>query len=215
MRRGNLHRSCGARAERKSTFIRRFMEQVVLPNMTDPNEKKRAVDELPQAAQGRTIMTTEPKFVPKEQVEVELGQKIQGKDSSGGLRGFSDTWSGRAYGKRAAALDKTPWSKQEIPFEEAARIGTQKVIKDHATVGIVVTCDGTFGEIDRDAYVPAEEEAVNQLKTLGKPFVMLLNSLRPYNEETKQQAQALEQKYQCAVVRSTANSLGKRISISY
>ena len=193
----------------KSTFIRRFMEQMVLPNMTDPNERERAVDELPQAAQGRTIMTTEPKFVPKEQVEVELGEKTRAKIRLVDCVGFLIPGAGGHTENGQQRMVKTPWSDQEIPFEEAARIGTEKVIKDHATVGIVITCDGTFGEIDRDAYVPAEAETVAQLQTLGKPFVMLLNSLRPYTEETKQLARQLEEEYRCAVVPVNCEQLKK------
>ena len=184
----------------KSTFIRRFMEQMVIPNMTNPNERSRAVDELPQGAQGRMIMTTEPKFVPKDQVEVELGEKTKAKIRLVDCVGFLIPGAGGHMENGQQRMVKTPWSEEESPFEEAARIGTEKVIRDHATVGIIVTCDGTFGEIDRDAYVAAEAETVKQLQQLGKPFVMLLNSLRPYNQETKKLAERLEETYHCAVI---------------
>ena len=193
----------------KSTFIRRFMEHMVLPNMTDPNERQRAIDELPQGAQGRTIMTTEPKFVPKEQVEIELGQQTRAKIRLVDCVGFLIPGAGGHTENGQQRMVKTPWSDREIPFEEAARIGTEKVIRDHATLGIVVTCDGTFGEIDRDAYVSAEEKTVEQLGQLGKPFVMLLNSLRPYSEETKALARELEENYHCAVLPVNCEQLKK------
>lgn len=193
----------------KSTFIRRFMEQMVIPNMTNPNERSRAVDELPQGAQGRMIMTTEPKFVPKDQVEVELGEKTKAKIRLVDCVGFLIPGAGGHMENGQQRMVKTPWSEEEIPFEEAARIGTEKVIRDHATVGIIVTCDGTFGEIDRDAYLSAEAETVKQLQQLGKPFVMLLNSLRPYNQETKQLAEQLEETYHCAVIPVNCEQLKK------
>ena len=193
----------------KSTFIRRFMEQMVIPNMTNPNERSRAVDELPQGAQGRMIMTTEPKFVPKDQVEVELGEKAKAKIRLVDCVGFLIPGAGGHMENGQQRMVKTPWSEEEIPFEEAARIGTEKVIRDHATVGIIVTCDGTFGEIDRDAYVAAETETVKQLQQLGKPFVMLLNSLRPYNQETKKLAERLEETYHCAVIPVNCEQLKK------
>ncbi len=193
----------------KSTFIRRFMEQMVIPNMTNPNERSRAVDELPQGAQGRMIMTTEPKFVPKDQVEVELGEKTKAKIRLVDCVGFLIPGAGGHMENGQQRMVKTPWSEEEIPFEEAARIGTEKVIRDHATVGIIVTCDGTFGEIDRDAYVAAETETVKQLQQLGKPFVMLLNSLRPYNQETKKLAERLEETYHCAVIPVNCEQLKK------
>ena len=193
----------------KSTFIRRFMEQMVIPNMTNPNERSRAVDELPQGAQGRMIMTTEPKFVPKDQVEVELGEKTKAKIRLVDCVGFLIPGAGGHMENGQQRMVKTPWSEEEIPFEEAARIGTEKVIRDHATVGIIVTCDGTFGEIDRDAYVAAETETVKQLQQLGKPFVMLLNSLRPYNQETKKLVERLEETYHCAVIPVNCEQLKK------
>lgn len=193
----------------KSTFIRRFMEQMVIPNMTNPNERSRAVDELPQGAQGRMIMTTEPKFVPKDQVEVELGEKTKAKIRLVDCVGFLIPGAGGHMENGQQRMVKTPWSEEEIPFEEAARIGTEKVIRDHATVGIIVTCDGTFGEIDRDAYVAAETETVKQLQQFGKPFVMLLNSLRPYNQETKKLAERLEETYHCAVIPVNCEQLKK------
>ena len=182
---------------------------MVIPNMTNPNERSRAVDELPQGAQGRMIMTTEPKFVPKDQVEVELGEKTKAKIRLVDCVGFLIPGAGGHMENGQQRMVKTPWSEEEIPFEEAARIGTEKVIRDHATVGIIVTCDGTFGEIDRDAYVAAETETVKQLQQLGKPFVMLLNSLRPYNQETKKLAERLEETYHCAVIPVNCEQLKK------
>lgn len=183
----------------KSTFIKGFMEQMVLPYMEDSPEKERLIDELPQSAQGRTIMTTEPKFIPKEQATVEMNQlsfQVRLVDCVGylipGVQGYLEGEQDR--------MVKTPWFEKEIPFEQAARIGTEKVINEHATVGVVVTCDGTFGEIDRQAFQEAEEMAVKQLKMLKKPFVVVLNTRRPWSEETIELAKELEESYGCSVL---------------
>lgn len=184
----------------KSTFIKRFMEQMVLPNMTGEYAKTQTVDELPQSAQGRTIMTTEPKFIPKEQVEIALDADVSCKVRLVDCVGFLIPGAMGAKEGDKTRMVKTPWFPQEIPFEKAAAIGTEKVIKDHATIGVVVTCDGTFGELDRDAFLSAEEQTVDALKQIGKPFVMVLNSGHPSSEETLSLARQLEQKYQCVVV---------------
>lgn len=184
----------------KSTFIKQFMEQMVIPNMTEEHSKMRTIDELPQSAQGRTIMTTEPKFIPKEHVEIRLENdlvcKIRLIDCVGfliqGAKGYME-------GERERMV-KTPWFSHEIPFAKAAAIGTEKVIRDHATIGVVVTCDGTFGELDRDAYLSAEEETVQALQSIGKPYVVVLNTGYPNSEETKTLAEELEKKYACSVI---------------
>lgn len=140
----------------KSTFIKQFMEQMVLPNIKEENALRRTVDELPQSAQGRTIMTTEPKFVPKEQVEIELEHDLTCKIRLIDCVGFLIQGAKGAMEGDKERMVKTPWSTREIPFEKAATIGTEKVISDHATIGVVITCDGTFGELDREAFVEAE-----------------------------------------------------------
>ena len=184
----------------KSTFIARFMEQLVLPRMPQGPRRERVADELPQSASGRTIMTTQPKFVPGEAVTVSLQEntavRIRLVDSVGylvkGALGVSDDDGTR--------MVHTPWFDQDIPFDQAAEVGTRKVMTDHATIGMVVTTDGSITEIPRGAYVEAEERVVNELKALGKPFVILLNSATPRNAETLSLRDALEDKYAVPVM---------------
>ena len=190
----------------KSTFIKRFMELMVLPHMTDAPARERAMDELPQAAAGKTIMTTEPKFIPQQAAEIHLTD--MGKDNEDiavkirliDCVGFmADGAVGHMEGNEKRMV-KTPWSEQEIPFVEAASIGTEKVIRDHATIGIVVTTDGTIGDLERSSYEEAEERTVRELNAIGKPFVILLNSARPYGEETERLAKSLQEKYGTTVI---------------
>ena len=190
----------------KSTFIKRFMELMVLPFMEGEAEKERAMDELPQAAAGKTIMTTEPKFIPQQAAEIRLSDfkteeeplklRVRLIDCVGFL---ADGAVGHMEGN-GSRMVKTPWSDQEIPFAEAASIGTEKVIRDHATIGIVVTTDGTIGELARENYINAEERTVQELKNIGKPFVILLNSAKPYAQETIKLASEMEKKYQTTAV---------------
>ena len=172
----------GAVRTGKSTFIRRFMENMVIPNIEDEFEKKRAIDELPQAASGKMIMTTEPKFVPANAAKItidEFSANIKMIDCVGYVindaKGVDDE-NGPRY-------VMTPWYSEPIPFVEAAEIGTEKVIKDHSTIGIVVTSDGSFGEFKRNDYVEAEETVINELKEIGKPYIVLLNTTNPSGEE--------------------------------
>ena len=190
----------------KSTFIKRFMELMVLPFMDGEAEKERAMDELPQAAAGKTIMTTEPKFIPQQAAEIRLSAfKMEEEPLKLRVRlvdcvGFlADGAVGHMEGN-GSRMVKTPWSDQEIPFAEAASIGTEKVIRDHATIGIVVTTDGTIGELERENYINAEERTVRELKNIGKPFVILLNSAKPYAQETVKLALEMEENYQTTVV---------------
>lgn len=184
----------------KSTFIKQFMDLCVLPNMEDETMKERTIDELPQSAQGKTIMTTEPKFIPQEAAKIRLSD-----DSSVRVRlidcvGYmADGAFGHLEGDRERMV-KTPWFQEEIPFREAARVGTEKVISDHATIGIAVTTDGSVGELPRESYLEAEETTVNQLKELGKPFIILLNCERPYAQESEELRRELEKKYDATVV---------------
>ena len=169
-------------------------------------EKERAMDELPQAAAGKTIMTTEPKFIPQQAAEIRLSDfkteeeplklRVRLIDCVGFL---ADGAVGHMEGN-GSRMVKTPWSDQEIPFAEAASIGTEKVIRDHATIGIVVTTDGTIGELARENYINAEERTVQELKNIGKPFVILLNSAKPYAQETIKLASEMEENYQTTVV---------------
>lgn len=168
----------------KSTFIKRFMELMVLPRMEDEHSKAQTRDELPQSAAGKTIMTTEPKFIPKEAAMISLDDEIQAKVRLIDCVGFMVDGAAGHIENDSERLVKTPWYDYEIPFTKAAEIGTRKVINDHSTIGIVVTTDGTIGELKRSDYIPAEERTVQELKNLGKPFVVLLNSARPYSDET-------------------------------
>ena len=184
----------------KSTFIKRFMDLMVLPKMDDMPSRERAKDELPQSASGKTVMTAEPKFVPKEAAEIclmdDLKVKVRLVDCVGymveGASGHMENGEERKV--------KTPWFDYEIPFTKAATVGTQKVIRDHATIGIVVTTDGSIGELARENYVSAEEKTIRELKTLGKPFIVLLNSQKPFSQETKKLAEELKQQYDVAVM---------------
>lgn len=184
----------------KSTFIKRFMDLLVLPHMSDVHAKERTKDEMPQSASGKTIMTTEPKFVPKEAAEITLNEEVNVKvrliDCVGymvdGVTGHMENGVERQV--------KTPWFEQEIPFTKAAAIGTRKVIHDHSTIGVVVTTDGTIGEIPRENYKEAEEKVIQELKSVGKPFVVILNTKRPYSDGVKQMVKDMEMTHQVKVL---------------
>ena len=189
----------GAVRTGKSTFIRRFMENMVIPNIQDEFEKKRTLDELPQAASGKMIMTTEPKFVPANAAKImidEFSANIKMIDCVGyvidNAKGVDDE-NGPRY-------VMTPWYSEPIPFVEAAEIGTEKVIKDHSTIGIVVTSDGSFGEFSRNDYVEAEETVINELKEIGKPYIVLLNSVNPSSSLTINLTEELKNKYNVPVL---------------
>ena len=199
----------GAVRTGKSTFIKRFMETLVIPNIEDIAEKKRALDELPQSAGGKTIMTTEPKFVPASATKVRIDDfscNIRMIDCVGyvidAAKGYEDE-NGPRY-------VMTPWYSEAIPFVEAAEIGTEKVIKDHSTIGIVVTTDGSIGEIPRSEYVTAEESVVEELKSIGKPFIVLLNSAHPMLPETENLANSLKEKYQVPVLAVNVESMQEK-----
>lgn len=184
----------------KSTFIKRFMDLLVLPNMKEEQKKEQTKDELPQSASGTAIMTTEPKFIPKEEVEVQLCKDICVKVRLIDCVGFMVKGASGHRDKDQERKVKTPWFDHEIPFTKAAAIGTEKVIHNHATIGIVVTTDGTIGAIPRENYEDAEKKTIEELQAIGKPFVVLLNSTKPYAEETRRLKEALEMKYQATVV---------------
>lgn len=184
----------------KSTFIKRFMDLMVLPRMENEHEKTRARDELPQSSGGKTITTTEPKFIPKEAVEVQVGSDVKARVRLIDCVGYMVEGAvGHIEGDQERMV-KTPWFDYEIPFTSAAEIGTKKVINDHSTIGIVVTTDGSFGELPRENYVQPEEKTVSELKKLQKPFIMLLNSSRPYSDETVQLAEELTQRHGVTVM---------------
>ncbi|SHO46035.1 stage IV sporulation protein A [Anaerocolumna xylanovorans] len=179
----------------KSTFIKRFMDLLVIPNIADVNNKERAIDELPQSAAGKTIMTTEPKFIPKEAAQIQLGDDTKVNIRLIDCVGFMVEGAAGHIENEQERLVKTPWYDYEIPFTQAAEIGTQKVINDHSTIGIVVTTDGSFGELPRENYVTAEEKTIGELKKLKKPFIVLLNTNRPYSESSQNLANDITQKY--------------------
>lgn len=179
----------------KSTFIKRFMELMVIPAIDDENNRMRAKDELPQSATGKTVMTTEPKFIPKEAVNITVGDGIKLKCRLIDCVGYMVNGAEGHEEDGHERLVKTPWYDYDIPFTKAAELGTKKVIFDHSTVGIVVSCDGSITDIPRDSYIEAEKRTVTELKEIGKPFIMLLNSLRPQAPETKELAQSLCAEY--------------------
>ena len=184
----------------KSTFIKRFMDLLVLPYMENEHEKLRALDEMPQSGTGKTITTTEPKFIPQEAAEVTLQDGINMKVRLVDCVGFMIPGAAGALEEDVERMVKTPWFEEEIPFTQAAEIGTEKVIKDHSTIGIAVFSDGSFGEFGRNEYREAEERTVQELKQMGKPFLIILNSAKPYSEDTRLTAKELEEKYHVAVL---------------
>lgn len=179
----------------KSTFIKRFMDLLVLPNMEDEHARERTKDELPQSASGKTIMTTEPKFVPKEAAEIKLMDDVSVKVRLIDCVGYMVNGAAGHVENDEERQVKTPWFDHEIPFTKAASIGTKKVIHDHATIGIVITTDGSIGEIPRENYEEAERQTIQELQGIKKPFIVLVNSQKPFSEEAKQTVKKLQDTY--------------------
>ena len=179
----------------KSTFIKRFMESLVLPNMGDGYSRERARDEMPQSAAGKTGMTTEPKFIPDEAVTINLDDSATMRVKMIDCVGYIVPEALGTIENGQARMVRTPWSEEPMPFVEAAEMGTHKVITEHATIGMLITTDGSIGEISRESYVEAEERVVRELKSLGKPFAMILNSARPSSDDAIALAYELEEKY--------------------
>lgn len=179
----------------KSTFIKRFMESVVLPNIGEGYSRDRARDELPQSAAGKTVMTTEPKFIPEEAVPVVLDHNAQMRVRMIDCVGYLIPEAMGAIENGQPRMVRTPWREEPMPFSEAAEMGTHKVITEHSTIGMLVTTDGSIGDIPRDAYIEAEERIVRELKGLGKPFAIILNSARADSENARTLAYELEEKY--------------------
>ncbi len=191
----------------KSTFIKRFMDLLVIPNIENEYKRERALDELPQSASGRTIMTTEPKFIPNEAVEITLGENIKLRTRMVDCVGYLVDNAIGYLEDDVPRMVKTPWDENEIPFEQAAEMGTKKVIEEHSTIGILVTTDGTITDIPREDYVEAEARVVSELKALHKPFVIVLNSSNSTSDYTKALAKKLEEKYSVPVLPTDCSTL--------
>jgi stage IV sporulation protein A len=193
----------------KSTFIKKFMENLVVPNMDTKLKKDRAVDEMPQSAAGRTIMTTEPKFVPENAIEINMGDNISFKVRLIDCVGYIVPSSlGYIEGDQPRMV-MTPWYNEPIPFNMAAEIGTKKVICEHSTIGLVITTDGTISDIPREEYQEVEERVITELKELNKPFIVLLNSMLPNNEETLNLANELSIRYGVSVIPTDCSKLNE------
>lgn len=199
----------GAVRTGKSTFIKRFMEQVVIPNISEEAERIRATDELPHSGAGKTITTIEPKFVPNQAVKIHVDEGLEVNirlvDCVGyairGAKGYED--------ENGPRMIHTPWFEEPIPFQEAAEVGTRKVIQEHSTVGIVVTTDGTITDIPRESYEEMEERVVQELKEVGKPFILLLNTTQPYSEHAQMLRDELAEKYDIPVLAISVATMGE------
>ena len=199
----------GAVRTGKSTFIKKFIETLVVPNIKDEYERKRALDEIPQSSSGKTIMTIEPKFVPNTAAKIDID------DFSCNIRlidcvGYVINNAKGAEDENGPRMVKCPWYNEEIPFIEAAELGTEKVIKDHSTIGIVVTTDGSIGEFSRNDYLEAETRVISELKELGKPFIVILNSTHPTLPETERLAESLKEEHNVPVIPISIESMGEK-----
>lgn len=194
----------------KSTFIKRFMELLVLPLMEDPNARDRTRDELPQSGAGRTIMTTEPKFVPDEAQSIQLEDNLEVRIRLVDCVGYTVDGALGYLEEEGPRMVVTPWFPEPIPFQQAAEAGTRKVISEHSTVGLVVTTDGTVTDLPRSAYVEAEERVIRELEELDKPYLILLNSTRPHSEQAQDLAQELSSRYGVTVIPVDVMTLGQR-----
>lgn len=193
----------------KSTFINRFMEELVLPYMEDEHAKVRAQDEMPQSAGGKTITTTEPKFIPNEAAKVTLNGDVSVSVRLIDCVGYMVDGAAGHMEEDVERMVKTPWFDYEIPFTQAAELGTDKVMNDHSTIGLVITTDGSFGEIPRENYLEAEEKTITALKKLHKPFLVLVNTQKPYSEDAKKTAAEIGEKYGVSAVTVNCEQLKK------
>jgi stage IV sporulation protein A len=191
----------------KSTFIKRFMDIMVLPNMDDDYKKERTKDELPQSAAGKTIMTTEPKFVPNEAITLKIDDKTDFRVRMIDCVGYLIPEASGHLDGDMPRLVSTPWSDEKMPFSQAAEIGTKKVIKEHSTIGVVITTDGSVTDISRESYEDSEQRVVNELKETQKPFVVILNTTHPYSDSTIKMTQELSQKYEVPVIAENCATL--------
>ncbi|MBR3209130.1 MAG: stage IV sporulation protein A [Bacilli bacterium] len=201
----------GAVRTGKSTFIKRFIENLVVPNIENEYERKRALDEIPQSAQGKTIMTTEPKFVPSNGAKIKIDDfsaDVRLVDCVGyvieGAKGYED--------ENGPRMVHTPWYEEPIPFIEAAEIGTEKVIKDHSSIGILITTDGSIGEFKREAYIDAENRIAEELEEIGKPYIIILNTTSPMTKETENLVEELKEEYRVPVLPMNIENMSERDS---
>nr|WP_317360662.1 stage IV sporulation protein A [uncultured Blautia sp.] len=192
----------------KSTFVRRFMELAVLPNMEE-TQRKEVRDQLPLSGSGKLITTVEPKFIPKEAARIQIGEEVNVKIRLIDCVGFLVPDAGGNMEDGKERMVKTPWFGYEIPFHQAAETGTRKVIEEHSSIGIVLTCDGSFGDIPRENFIESEEKTIVELKKAGKPFLVLINSQKPYKEETLNLAEELRKKYEVSVLSVNCEQLRK------
>lgn len=184
----------------KSTFIKNFMEKLVIPNIESEIQRNRAIDEMPQSAAGKTIMTTEPKFIPEDAVRITLDNAATMNVRMIDCVGYIIPGSIGYFENESPRMVLTPWFDEEIPFNMAAEIGTQKVINEHSTIGIVVTTDGSITDIEREDYAEAEERVITELKAINKPFIVIVNSRYPDSEECRRLTENLSEKYSVPVV---------------
>ncbi len=184
----------------KSTFVKKFMDLLVLPNISGDHQRERAQDELPQSAAGRTIMTTEPKFIPNEAVSISVGENANMNVRMIDCVGYIVDGALGSTEDGKPRMVKTPWFEEEIPFGRAAEIGTQKVIREHSTIGLVITTDGSITEIARENYIEAEERVINELAEINKPFLIVLNSTNPNSQSCQELRASLEEKYGVPVI---------------
>ena len=200
----------GAVRTGKSTFIKKFIENLVVPNIEDEFERKRCLDEIPQTSGGKQIMTIEPKFVPSNSAKIKVDNfdcNVRLVDCVGYIipqaKGYEDEMG-------EPRMVKTPWYEEDIPFVEAAEIGTEKVIRDHSTIGIVITTDGSFGDIPRSGYVEAEKNVISELKEIGKPFIVILNSAHPNSEETIKLSKKMEKEYEMPIIPISVQNMNEK-----
>ena len=199
----------GAVRTGKSTFIKRVVETLIVPNIEDEYEKKRALDEIPQSAAGKTIMTTEPKFVPNNTAKIKIDD-VECNIKLIDCVGYMINNAIGATDENGPRMVKTPWYTEEIPFTEAAEIGTEKVIKEHSTIGIVVTSDGSIGEFERNDYIEAETRVITELKEIGKPFIVILNTTHPNLPDTEKLTNSLKEEYNVPVLPISIESMNEK-----
>ena len=199
----------GAVRTGKSTFIKRMIETLVVPNIENEYEKKRALDEIPQTAAGKTIMTTEPKFVPNNTAKIKIDD-VECNIKLIDCVGYMINNAIGATDENGPRMVKTPWYSDEIPFTEAAEIGTEKVIKEHSTIGIVVTQDGSIGDFQRSDYVEVEKRVVTELQNIGKPYIVILNTTHPTLPDTERLSESLKEEYNVPVLPMNVESMNEK-----